>query len=148
MKNRFLLPQILLTISAFEFFGPAIRDSGTSHLLNAEWVGHARVHLVWALGFMVTSGLVNLYLIWRRHENKLRDLYLSCVWQGCNIIGFWISVLFVDHYHGAIIDPKQHMLILGIDENIVAFAFLTVVLVSALLVLKFRVETEIGKTGI
>jgi len=35
--------QIMLTITALEFFGPILRDSNASHLLNAGWPGHARV---------------------------------------------------------------------------------------------------------
>jgi hypothetical protein len=124
--------QVLLTISCAEFFGPAIRDTGVSHLLNPAWVGHARVHLAWLLGFMVCSGVCNLYFIWRRRTPKVPDLKLSCLWQGCNIVGFWIAVAFVGAYEGAMIDPLYHMHIFGIEENTFAFSVLTAILVAAI----------------
>lgn len=34
MGTRLRMVQILLTITAFEFFGPAVRDISHSHLLN------------------------------------------------------------------------------------------------------------------
>ena len=131
--------QILLTITAFEFFGPAVRDSGVSHLLNVDWVGHARLHLAWLLGFMVTSGIVNLYYIWRARPSKGSDLWISFLWQGCNLVGFWIATVFVNSYGGAIVDPKHHMHIFGIDENVVAFVVLTAIYVCAFIVLRTRV---------
>ncbi len=58
--------RVVLTLTAIEFFGPIVRDFSPSHVLNPSWVGHARVHLVWLLGFMLLSGLANLYLLWIR----------------------------------------------------------------------------------
>ena len=81
MEKSLLIPKVLLTICAMEFFGPIVRDSGHSHLINVEWVGHARVHLAWLLGFMGLSGVVNLWFIWRDSESKVRDLQLSALWQ-------------------------------------------------------------------
>ena len=124
--------QVLLTITCGEFFGPAVRDTGVSHLMNPAWVGHARVHLAWFLGFMVCSGMANLYFIWRRRTPKLPDLRLSCLWQGCNIVGFWLAVVFVDTYEGAMVDPLYHMHIFGIEENTFAFSILTALLVTAI----------------
>ncbi|MEM8608430.1 MAG: hypothetical protein AAGF92_15080 [Myxococcota bacterium] len=131
--------QILLTVTAFEFFGPAVRDSGVSHLLNVDWVGHARLHLAWLLGFMVTSGIVNLYYIWRARPSKAADLWISFLWQGCNLVGFWIATVFVDGYGGAIIDPKHHHLIFGVDENVLAFTGLTTIFLIALVIFRTRV---------
>ena len=37
-----------------------------------KWVGHARVHLVWLLGFMFFSGVANVYLIWFRRTGGRR----------------------------------------------------------------------------
>jgi len=69
--------QVLLTITSLEFFGPILRDYSPSHAFNPTWVGHARVHLVWLLGFMFFSGLANLYLIWLRRPREIRNLWLS-----------------------------------------------------------------------
>ena len=136
----FRVAQILLTLSALEFFGPIVRDTGTSHLLNEEWVGHARVHLVWLLGYMFFSGLANLYFIWLRRPRSIHSLYLSCLWQGCNLAGFWVSALLVDHYHGMIVDPRFHHPILGIDENVFAFSVLSAIVVGTAIFLRLVVE--------
>jgi hypothetical protein len=137
--------QVLLTLTALEFFGPAIRDTGHSHLLNGEWVGHARVHLMWLLGFMVCSGVANLYFIWRKKSPKLPDLYLSFIWQGCNLVGFWIAIIFVKTYGGAIVDLRYHVRIFGIDENVLGFSILTALFVLAFVLLRTRVVPH-GRT--
>ena len=138
MKNEYLLPKLLLSIAAIEFFGPALRDTGISHLLNPEWVGHARLHLAWLLGFMVLSGIVNLYLIWRDSDDKRRDLSTSIIWQGCNLGGFWIATLFVSQYGGAIVDPEHHTAVFGIDENVFGFTLLTLIYLAAIWALWFK----------
>jgi hypothetical protein len=134
--------QILLSVTALEFFGPAIRDTGHSHLLNTEWVGHARVHLVWLLGFMVCSGVANLYFIWRKKSPKLPDLHLSFIWQGCNLVGFWIAIVLVRSYGGAIVDLRYHMRIFGIDENVFGFSVLTTIYVVAFVYMRTRVSAS------
>jgi hypothetical protein len=124
--------QWLLTIAAFEFFGPIVRDFGPSHAWNPDWAGHARVHLVWLLGFMGLSGVLNLYLIWLRRPADVRDLWLSAAWQCCNLGGFWIAYLLVPVYGGLITVPGEHIHILGWDENVFVFMVLSVVMVAAL----------------
>ena len=122
-EKRTLAIQVALTVTALEFFGPVVRDAGGSHALNPDWVGHARVHLVWLLGFMFLSGLVNLHLIWRS-----RMLALSAVWQSCNLGGFWIAYFLSPAYEGAITVPGIHTEVFGIDENVFAFAVLSLVM--------------------
>ena len=129
-ETRTLALRSALTITCLAFFGPAIRDSGVSHALNPEWVGHARVHLVWLLGFMVLSGIVNMYCIWFR-KPIVESLRLSALWQTCNMGGFWIAIVLNPAYHGAISVPGIHMHIFGMDENVFAFSVLTVILSGA-----------------
>ena len=132
-RSRSLLAvRLLLTITAFEFFGPVFRDSNTSHLLNPGWPGHARVHLVWLLGFMLFSGVANLYLVWWRRPVDLRDLWLSAAWQSCNLGGFWAAYALEHVYGGQIAVPGTHLQILGWDENVFVFLLLTIVLAGAL----------------
>jgi len=122
--KRTVALQIALTVTALEFFGPVLRDAGGSHALNPTWVGHARVHLVWLLGFMFLSGVVNLFLIWKR-----RDLWMSAVWQSCNLGGFWIAYFLSPSYDGAITVPGIHTQVFGIDENVFVFTLLSCVMV-------------------
>lgn len=129
--NPIRTAQVLLTVTAFEFFGPIVRDVNATHALNPDWVGHARLHLIWLLGYMGSSGLVNLYLIWFRRPFDVRDLWLSLVWQACNLGAFWIAVVLAPAYGGAVTMPDTHVHIFGIDENVVVFAVLSVLLIAA-----------------
>ena len=132
--------RILLTLTALEFFGPLVRDFSGSHAWNPAWVGHARVHLVWLLGFMFFSGLANLHLIWLRRPFEVRNLHLSAVWQGCNLGGFWAAYLLTPVYDGLMTVPGIHVTVFGIDENVFAFTILTVLLVAAIGLLRFSVQ--------
>jgi len=113
------LAQLLLTLTALEFFGPIARDINATHALNPDWVGHARLHLIWLLAFMGLSGVVNLWLIWFRRPFDLRNLWLSVAWQACNLGGFWVAVVLAPAYGGAVTMPDTHVKILGLDENVV-----------------------------
>lgn len=130
-SSRLRAARALLTLTAFEFFGPIIRDFSPSHALNPTWVGHARVHLVWLLGFMLLSGVANLYLLWHR-PTSARDLRLSAVWQCCNLGGFWIAYFLVPLYDGQITVPGDHVHILGWDENVFVFMVLSAIMTLAL----------------
>jgi len=130
-QTRLRLVRILITITALEFFGPIVRDFGPSHAFHPDWVGHARVHLVWLLGFMGLSGLVNLWLIWLRQPFDPRDLWLSITWQACNLGGFWIAYLLGPVYGGAITVPGVHVHVFGYDENVFAFTILSILLAAA-----------------
>lgn len=140
--SRVLAVRIALTVTALEFFGPILRDYGPSHAFHPDWVGHARVHLVWLLGFLFFSGLANLYLVWLRRPFEIRNLWLSAGWQACNLGGFWAAYLLSPSYGGAITVPGIHTHILGIDENVFVFSVLTVLLVGVLLVLDFGLPRE------
>ncbi len=133
--------QILLTITAFEFFGPILRDFNASHAWNPDWDGHARLHLVWQLATMGLSGIANLWLIWWRRPAGARDLWLSAAWQATNLGGFWAACLLTPVYGGRVTMPNIHMYIFGIDENIVVFTVLSVLLAVAVAIL----ATRIGK---
>lgn len=140
VSKRYRVAQVLLTISALEFFGPIARDTSATHLLNPSWVGHARFHLAWALVFMGLSGLCNLYLIWFRRPHQLSSLYISWAWQACNIFGFWGAAVLEGAYGGSIVDPEFHLSIFGLNENVFAFASLTTILLVSLVYLKAGLE--------
>ena len=140
--SRILALEIALTITALEFFGPILRDFSASHAMNPTWDGHARVHLVWLLGFMFFSGIANLYLIWWRRPFELRNLRLSAAWQSCNLGGFWVAYLLSPVYGGVMSVPGIHTHILGIDENVFVFMLLSIVMGAVWLVLGFRSGPE------
>ena len=137
--------QILLTIGCFEFFGPMVKDTGASHLLNTEWVGHARIHLAWLLGFMFFSGLANLYLIWMKKPKSTSNLYMSVLWQGAHLAGFWSALIFSPLYDGQLVDHRYHTFILGIEENAFVFGVLTIIFLIAFYFLHFKVKPAEAK---
>lgn len=69
----------------------------------------------------------------------MSNLYLSCLWQATHLAGFWVVILFVPVYKGAIVDHRYHTSILGIDENIFVFLVLTIVLCLVILWIKMKV---------
>ena len=136
------IAQILLTVTALEFFGPIIRDFSPSHAMNPDWVGHARVHLVWLLGFMFFSGLANLYLVWWRRPFDIGNLWLSAAWQCCNLGGFWVAYALLPLYGGLITVPGEHVHIFGWDENVFVFMILSLVMVVTLALLAIAGRRE------
>lgn len=145
VPRQFRIAQVLLTLGVLEFFGPILRDTSSTHLFNPSWVGHARFHLAWALVFMGLSGLCNLYLIWFRRPRSISNLYLSWVWQACNIFGFWGASLLEGTYGGSIVDPEFHLTVLGLNENVFAFVVLTAILLISLIYLKARLEPSMAR---
>ena len=139
--TKLLILRIALTLTALEFFGPAVRDTDASHLLHPDWVGHARIHLAWLLGFMVLSGLANLYFIWGRRP-VVESLRLSALWQSCNLGGFWIAVAFDPVYEGEITVPGVHTHVFGWDENVFAFSVFTAIMAGVWITLARGVVAE------
>ena len=128
--------RVLLTLTAVEFFGPIVRDFNPSHAMNPSWPGHARLHLVWLLGFMLLSGLANLYLLWLRRPFDVGNLRLSAAWQCCNLGGFWLAALSTPAYGGLVRVPEEHVEILGVNENLLVFAVLSALMGVALVLLR------------
>ena len=139
-----LLVQVLLTLCAFEFFGPCIRDSNKSHLFNPDWVGHSRFHLMWQLGTMLFSGLITLALIWLPDPLRPIHLYLAAGWLGGNLFGFWIAVALVKWYRGLIYVPGIHKKIAGIEENVLVFSVLSVIFMVAVAIHGIQVEPQLA----
>jgi hypothetical protein len=139
--------KVVLTLTGFEFFGPIVRDFNATHALNPSWVGHARLHLVWLLGFMLLSGLANLYLVWFRRPFDVRNLWLSAGWQCCNLGGFWIAALFAPAYGGLVTVPGEHIHLFGWDENVLVFAVLSTLMATALFLLRFAVGAEVSRAS-
>jgi len=143
VSKQVRVAQVMLTIGVLEFFGPIVRDTSPTHLLNPEWVGHARFHLAWMLVFMGLSGLCNLYLIWFRRPNQLSNLYISWAWQACNVFGFWGAALLEGAYGGSVV-AEFHFTVLGLNENIFAFVVLSALLLFNIVYLETRVEPSVA----
>ena len=134
--------QVLLTLTGFEFFGPIARDFNASHAMNPAWVGHARLHLVWLLGFMLLSGIANIYLLWFRRPYDVGNLRLSAAWQCCNLGGFWLAALLTPVYGGLVRVPDEHIQALGLNENVLVFAILSTMMAIAVYLLRSSHEAR------
>ncbi|MEM6395001.1 MAG: hypothetical protein AAF741_01545 [Bacteroidota bacterium] len=104
--------------------------------MHPEWVGHARIHLGWLLGFMFFSGLANLYFIWLRRPRTKDNLTVVAIWQAVHIMGFWLAVAFAPLYGGELVDHKHHVFIFGVEENAFVFGVLSIVLLAAIFYLR------------
>lgn len=136
--------RILLTICAFEFFGPCLRDSNKSHLTNPDWVGHSRFHLMWQLGIMFFCGIITLALIWLPNPLRPIHLYVASGLLAANLLGFWVAAILVRFYDGLIFVEGIHKRILGIEENVFVFSVLSAVLVMAVAIYGLKVEPQLA----
>lgn len=139
-----LQARLLMTVCVMEFFGPWGRDYSESHLFNPEWVGHARVHMMWLLGFFLFSGIGNLYLIWFARPLRLAHLYASFLWLGANFLGFWLAVAMAPVYSGLVVVPEYHVYIIGIEENVFVFGVLSLIYLTALGLVHLRVRPQLA----
>ena len=130
------ISKTLLTLGALEFFGPILRDTNSSHLLNPEWAGHARFHLMWNLMLWLCLGIFCLYLIWWRRPFTLSNLYLALILQGFNVVAFWGAVALGPLYAAQVFDTKIHIGFLNVNENIIAFIFFSLLWIASFLLLK------------
>ncbi len=140
------LVRVLMTVCVMEFFGPWGRDYSESHLFHPDWVGHARLHMMWLLGFFLFSGLGTVYLIWFARPVRLIHLYTAFMWLGANFLGFWLAIVMVPAYDGLIVVPGTHYDIMGVDENVFGFSILSMIYLTALAVLQFRVRPNIASS--
>ncbi len=161
IRKKFLFIKILLTLGALEFFGPILRDTNSSHLLNPEWVGHARFHLMWCISLWGAIGLYSIYLLWWKTMYDTKNLYQVISLQAMNALAFWSSTLLSQYYDGDIFDEKIHVGIMNINENIAVFTFLSLFLLFNFWFVKtkiapiftetdkgFQKKTEILKTDV
>ncbi len=139
------LVRVLMTVCVMEFFGPWFKDYSESHLFNPDWVGHARVHMMWLLGFFLFSGLANVYLIWLTRPLRLAHLYASLMWMAANFMGFWLAVATVSQYDGQLVVPHHHVYIFGVEENVFMFSALSIIWLVAGGLLHFRVRPQVLK---
>ncbi|MFM8411938.1 MAG: hypothetical protein ACKOCT_16860 [Alphaproteobacteria bacterium] len=137
------LLRVLLTICAIEFFGPWGRDFSDSHVFNPTWVGHARLHMMWLLGYFLFSGIGVLWLVWGPRPQRLVHLCAACMWIAANFLGFWGAVATAGAYGGLVVVPGIHVFVLGIEENVFAFSILSAIFMAALGVLLLVVRPQV-----
>lgn len=139
----FTLVRVLLTVCAIEFLGPWLRDFSDSHVFNPSWVGHARLHMMWLLGFFLFSGIGVLWLVWGPRPQRLVYLDAACMWIAANFLGFWGAVATTGVYGGLVVVPGLHYFIFGIEENVFVFGVLSSIFLVALAVLHLVVRPQV-----
>ncbi len=101
--------------------------------------------MAWTIVFWALSGLVSLYLIWFRRPREIGNLNLAWMLQACNVFGFWGAAALEKSYGGALLDPKNHFAILGMNENLLGFHVFTILLVGSGLYLRWGLTPQIEK---
>ncbi len=123
---------------------PLVADLNESHLLNPEWMAHAKLHLAWLLATGSCLTVYSLYLIWRRSQVLEAAIIGLCVMSG-----FWIAASTKALYGGLFVDPNNEApSILGLHPNVFSFIFVTGFLVAGLLVEYFQRRTEREQGGL
>jgi hypothetical protein len=150
MKQEKMLKisKALLTLGALEFFGPIIRDTNASHLLNSTWVGHARFHLMWNIFLWACMGVYSVYLLWGKKDFSIKDLYLCLIMQVMNAIAFWGSVVFAGAYSGDVFDENIHVGIMNINENVLVFSVMSLLLIFNYLIIKKIIEPTLKEVSV
>ena len=138
-----LISKVILTLGALEFFGPILRDTNSSHLLNASWVGHARFHLMWNICLWASMGVYSVYLLWFQKVFSVKDLYLCLIMQGMNAVAFWGSVALAGAYSGDVFDESIHVGVMNINENVLVFSVMSTLLLINYSIIKLGVEPSL-----
>ncbi|GBF51066.1 hypothetical protein LPTSP4_25970 [Leptospira ryugenii] len=143
-NTKFLFLKATLTVGALEFFGPIFRDTNSSHLLNPEWVGHARFHLMWNISLWAGIGLYSIYKLWIEKQIAKEGLMFLWTLQCLNALAFWNSVILGDSYNADIFDAKIHLAVFEINENIIVFGALSLLLLFNLRLLQTLPTSQTG----
>ena len=99
-----------------------------THVFNPDWTPHVRIHEVWQLITNSSIGLLCLWLVWIKKENRVSAL-ISLLVTG----GFLIAFALQDGYGGSMkyLDGTEKTL-LGMNIGVVGFG-----LAFSLIVLSF-----------
>jgi len=141
MTNRDLLGRILMSVgTAMAAFIPLLVDLSPTHVLNAAWPAHARLHEVWLLATGAMVSLVALYFIWFYQDSRAFGIALASVLMSCVLGGFFVAAATASLYGGILVDPvtapmmPNQDMAMGIPLNLFAFglAFILVMIGTAL----------------
>jgi len=127
MKSK--VAKVLITVATL-IYGvvPVFADVNHTHIMHSDWPAHARFHTVWLILTNSSIALIALYQLWSKC-----NFVLSAILGLVVMFGFWIAVITKDLYAGALVDPGGvEVSIVGIDANVFAFALVTAMLVSGL----------------
>jgi hypothetical protein len=130
MTSRSFWGRILMSFgAAIPGFVPLLVDLTPTHVLNAAWPAHARLHEVWLLATGTMLALVALYFIWFYRGRPRFGIAIASVLMSILLGGFFIATATASLYGGVLVDPitapmmPNNDLLLGIPLNGVVFGF-------------------------
>lgn len=107
---------------------PPIIDFSTSHVLNPNWIGHARFHMVWLLILKMFLSFFCLVLIIKKIPNEIVGLRIAGLISLSVYISFFISTISMNLYGGTLSDDNGIAPMFGINTNVLVFIPLTILL--------------------
>lgn len=125
-----MISKTLITLATLGYgIAPMIADLNATHVLNPDWPAHARIHMVWLLGFGFFIAMLALWLLWGEGKAVLSAMLGLCV-----MAGFWVAAATSPLYGGALsaagnADTK----LAGIEVNVLFFAMVSLMLVAGIL---------------
>jgi hypothetical protein len=119
-----------LAIAVYTFIPPAVDLITDSHVFDADWMPHARMHTVWLLGVTSGVGLIALYLLWSSGENGRFRTNLAGLLSAVVFGAFYLSASTISLYGGSLSDMSGGVGKgpFGIDVNLFTFTAATAVL--------------------
>ena len=102
-----------------------------THIFNPDWVAHARFHTMWAMLSAFTMGLLALWFLWRKSEDRHVGVNIAGA-IGSGVLGtFMIATMTMPLYGGALADANGVTpLAGGIDANLAIFLVALVMVLS------------------
>lgn len=123
-----MLPKILLTLSALIYGAVVpILEVNATHVFNAQWPAHARLHEVWQLLTNSSFAVFALWLTWRKNEVRLPVVIGLLV-----TLGFLAAFVIRDCYGGSMVhtDGTEKRL-LGMNIGVFGFTLVVAMLAAA-----------------
>ncbi len=128
------LPRLLVTIpAAFVAIMPPLADLNDSHVFNALWPGHARLHTAWLISANSLLSLFASWTMWRGpRAGTTEGVRTSGTIMAAILGGFMVAAVTKSFYGGAFADANGIQPVGdAIDANLLAFSILFVLLIAA-----------------
>ena len=103
---------------------PPIIDFSTSHVLNPNWIGHARFHMVWLLILKMFLSFFSMILIIKKIPNEVLGLRIGGLISLSVYLAFFISTLSMNLYGGTLRDNNGIPPVFGIDTNVLVLSLI------------------------
>ena len=122
--------EMSLAIAIYTFIPPIVDLITDTHVFNADWMPHARMHTVWLLGVTFGIGLIALYLLWSNGPDNGFRINLSGILSLIVLGAFYLSASTTSLYGGSMNDIPDDLYKgpAAIDANLLIFSIATILL--------------------